>query len=99
MPDFMPRFSVVRSLMALVAVLVVSYIGLIAFVMSYAAVETDTAQSVRDESAQVSTLEVEYLDRSAALSIVDPSSLGYVTPRAKSFVAGPAQAALVGDGQ
>ncbi|MEJ0053339.1 MAG: hypothetical protein WDN10_01235 [bacterium] len=87
-------FSLVQWLGGVVAVLVVAYIALIAFVMSYAAVQTETAQSVRDGSAQVSLLEIRYLEKTAALGAMDPASLGYSAPLAKNFVEGPARAAI-----
>ena len=99
MHSFLRNFSLVRWLGATVGSLVVLYIGLIAFVMSYAAVQTEMAQSVRDSSAQVSLLEIKYLDATTALTAVDPATLGYSAPIAKNFVDGPVRAAILTPGE
>jgi uncharacterized membrane protein len=93
------RFSPVQWLSGVVVLLIVAYIGLIAFVMSYAAIETELAQSVRDSSAQVSVLEIAYLGKTASLAALDPAQLGYNAPVAKSFVAGSARAAILVPGE
>lgn len=98
MHNFFRNFSLVKWLGAIVGSLVVLYIGLIAFVMSYAAVQTEMAQSVRDSSAQVSLLEVQYFNATRALTEVNPVALGYSAPIAKNFVSGHARAALLTPG-
>jgi len=97
--NFYARISFTRALTVLVLLLLVSYVGLIAFVMSYGAVETETAQAVRDSSAQVSTLEGQYLAASAKLSVLNPSTIGYATPSDKSFVIGKTEAAMAVPGE
>jgi len=96
---FINRFSPVQYLLAINVLLVVTYIGLIAFVMSYAAIETELAQSVRDASAQVSVLEVAYFNKTAELGAVNPVQLGYSAPIAKSYVNGTVRAAMLTPGE
>jgi hypothetical protein len=93
------RISPTRALTALVLTLLVSYVALIAFVMSYGAVETEMAQAVRDASAQVSTLESQSLAGSTAFGALNPRALGYTTPVDKAFVTGTAKAALLVPGE
>jgi hypothetical protein len=99
MRNFLRTFSPVQWLTGVVVALVVTYIGLIAFVMSYAAIQTETAQSVRDSSAEVSLLETQYFDKTSALGAIDPGSLGYSAPIAKNYALGPTRAAILTSGE
>ena len=69
--------------------LVVAYIGLIAVVMSYAALTVEFSQSVRNDEAAVATLEGQYFSEVARITAIDYRTAGYVVPRATVFV--PAQ--------
>lgn len=87
------RFPFSYSLQSLctgaVAVLLVSYIGLIAVVMSYAAFTVEFSQSVRNDEATVAVLESTYLATVARITRMDYGAAGYEKPRVKAFV--PAQ--------
>ena len=54
---------------------------------------------MRDSRAQVSVLEVAYFGRTTALAEVNPLTLGYNAPIAKSYVTGTVRAALVTQGE
>lgn len=69
-----------------VIVLLVAYIGLIAVVMSYAALTVEFSQSVRDGESAVAALESEYLSRIAGITASDYSALGYQKPVSQEFV-------------
>ena len=69
-----------------VAVLAVSYIGLIAVVMSYAALTVEFSQSVRNDEAEVALLEQQYLSAVAGVAGTDYATAGYVKPLAELFV-------------
>ncbi|HVM59068.1 MAG TPA: hypothetical protein VMT80_01960 [Candidatus Paceibacterota bacterium] len=80
------RFSPVRLGVALVAMLAICYVGLIATVMSYAAVTIDFAQSERTDEAAVSALEADYLNAVASVTGSDYAALGYAKPETEIFV-------------
>ncbi len=80
------RFSPLSMIVGSVAVLFVAYIGLIAVVMSYAALTVEFSQSVKNDEAAVAVLEAQYLAHVAEITNVDPAAAGYVTPVAKTFV-------------
>lgn len=67
-------------------VLVVSYIGLIAVVMSYAALTVEFSQSVRNDETAVATLESQYLATVAQTTNTDYAAAGYALPVATLFV-------------
>lgn len=69
-----------------IGVLAVTYIGLIAIVMSYAALTVEFSQSVKNDEAAVATLESQYLTAVAKITNTDYSTEGYVTPIAQIFV-------------
>ncbi|MEK7114294.1 MAG: hypothetical protein AAB850_01960 [Patescibacteria group bacterium] len=69
-----------------VAVLSVTYIGLIAVVMSYAAFTVEFSQSVRNDEAVVAMLESAYLANVARITGMDYIAAGYAKPRVKAFV-------------
>jgi hypothetical protein len=79
-------FSILSLSAGLVAVLAVAYIGLIATVMSYAALTVEFSQSVKNDEAAVAVLEGHYLDGVAQLQSLDYHAAGYVAPRATIFV-------------
>ena len=54
--SFRLPFSLLSLISGAVAVLAVSYIGLIAVVMSYAALTVEFSQSVRNDESAVATL-------------------------------------------
>ena len=78
----------------LVVVLVITYIGLIAVVMSYAALTVEFSQSVRNDEAEVAKLESEYLDITARITNTDYTIEGYALPIVKIFVPAKSVTAL-----
>lgn len=70
----------------LVAVLGLSYIGLIAVVMNYAALTVNFSQSVKNDEATVATLESQYLASVASITNTNYVALGYAQPIAQVFV-------------
>ena len=87
-------FSVVSLCSGAVAVLVVAYIGLIAVVMSYAALTVEFSQSVRNDEAAVAVLEGQYLASVAHITGTNYAAEGYTKPTAKVFVRAESVTAL-----
>ncbi len=79
-------FSPLSLCFGTVAVLAVTYIGLIAVVMSYAVLTVGFSQSVRNDEATVATLESQYLTTVAQITNTDYTTAGYAKPIAKAFV-------------
>ncbi len=79
-------FSPVRFCIGVVALLFVIYIGLIATVMSYAALTIEFSQSVRNDGAEVAVLEGKYLYNVSRTTTTDYSAEGYVRPYTTMFV-------------
>ncbi len=79
-------FSPTSLCFGVVAVLGVVYIGLIAVVMSYAALTVEFSQSVRNDESKVAVLEDQYLANVAKITTTDYTALGYALPIAKIFV-------------
>ena len=77
-----------------VIVLAVSYIGLIAVVMSYAALTVEFSQSVRNDEATVAALEATYLAGVAHVTNIDYTALGYHQPLTEMFVRAQSATAL-----
>lgn len=88
------RFSVLSICSSVVAVLMVSYIGLVAVVMSYAALTVEFSQSVRNDESTVAVLESEYLADAARIASTDYSAAGYAKPLAEVFVRAQGATAL-----
>ncbi len=89
-----PSFSVLSLASSAVAVLAVAYIGLIAVVMSYAALTVEFSQSVRSDEAAVATLESAYLTGVTRITGTDYAAAGYAKPVALVFVRAESRAAL-----
>lgn len=70
----------------LVGMLVVVYLGLIAVVISYAALTVEFSQSLRNDEAVVAELEARYLARVAEINTIDYRTQGYSKPLAQHFV-------------
>ena len=88
------RFSPVKICSGAVGALVVVYIGIIAVVMSYAALTIEFSQSVRNDEATVASLESQYLSAVARISATDYASVGYVKPTVETFVPANSATAL-----
>lgn len=79
-------FSPISLAIAGVTTLGVVYVGLIAVVMSYAAITVGFAQSVRNDEATVAALESTYLASVSAITTTDYRALGYQAPVAQVYV-------------
>lgn len=79
-------FSLTALCSGTVAILAVAYIGLIAVVMSYAALTIEFSQSVRNDETVVAALEGQYLSSVAHITGMDYAEAGYALPIAKIFV-------------
>lgn len=88
------KYSPVAIGCGVVAALAVVYLGLIAVVMSYAALTVEFSQSVRNDEAAVAALESRYLAHVAEVSALDYSALGYTKPSSKIFVPAKSATAL-----
>jgi hypothetical protein len=87
-------FSMTALCSGTVAVLAVAYVGLIAVVMSYAALTIEFSQSVRNDESAVAMLEGQYLSEVASITSTDYAAAGYVLPIAKIFVSKKSVTAL-----
>lgn len=87
-------FSLVSLCGGIVGVLLVSYIGLIAVVMSYAALTIEFSQSVKNDEAVVAVLEGKYLSTVMRTTATDYATEGYALPIAKIFVPAKSSTAL-----
>ncbi len=68
------------------------YVMLVIATISFAAIQTDLASSVRDTQSAIGATETDYYAQVAKLSAVAPSSIGLVSPSRVSYavkVAGP----------
>ncbi|MGD0328146.1 MAG: hypothetical protein ABSB00_00310 [Minisyncoccia bacterium] len=79
-------FSLTTFCCCAVAVLAVAYLGLIAIVMSYAALTIEFSQSVKNDEAVVATLEQQYLSIVSQITNTDYAAAGYALPVAEIFV-------------
>ena len=66
--------------------LAIAYIGLIAVVMSYAALTISFSQSVKNDEAAVAVLESQYLTNVALITNTNYIAAGYVLPIAQVYV-------------
>ncbi len=88
------QFSLLSFCYITVGVLTVTYIGLIAVVMSYAALTVEFSQSVKNDEAAVAMLESQYLTSVANITNTNYSAEGYAPPIAQIFVPATAVTAL-----
>lgn len=88
------QFSILPLCYGTVGILSVAYIGLIAVVMSYAALTVEFSQSVKNDEATVATLEGRYLTSLARMTNMDYVAEGYAKPVRKSFVRAESMTAL-----
>jgi hypothetical protein len=87
-------FSLLKLASGIVATLLVTYIGLIAVVMSYAVLTVEYTQSVRNDESTVALLESQYLAAVARITSTDYAAAGYAKPLAQIFVRGESGTAL-----
>lgn len=87
-------FSILSLGYGAAGVLLVAYIGLIAVVMSYAALTVEFSQSVKTDESAVAVLEGQYLAGVAHLTNTDYAAEGYAKPVTKAFVRAQSATAL-----
>lgn len=87
-------FSPIILCAGVTAVLLITYIGIIAVVMSYATLTVEFSQSVRNDEAAVAVLENRYLNNINSITTADYSAAGYSLPTAKIFVPAKSVTAL-----
>lgn len=87
-------FSPVPVCFGIVGILLVVYIGLIAVVISYAALTIEFSQSVKNDEAALAALESQYLADVSKITDTDYAALGYAKPTAQLFVRGATVTAL-----
>lgn len=74
--------------------LAVVYIGMIAMVMSYAALTVEFSQSVKNDEAALAVLESQYLTGVAHIQTIDYRTIGYAAPVMRIFVPATSVTAL-----
>lgn len=87
-------FSLTTICSGTIAILAVTYIGLIAVVMSYAALTIEFSQSVKTDVSAVATMEGQYLSSVADITSTNYVAEGYVLPVATIFVPAKSVTAL-----
>lgn len=87
-------FSPLSLCYGVLGVLLVAYIGLIAVVMSYAALTMEFSQSVKNDEAAVAMLEGQYLAGVAQVAGTNFIAEGYAKPAATIFVRAESATAL-----
>ncbi len=87
-------FSFLSLVCAAAGILFVAYIGLIAVVMSYAALTVEFSQSARNDEAAVAVLESQYLANVARITGTDYAADGYVKPVSTLYVRAQSVTAL-----
>ena len=80
------RYSPVPISLGIVVILALTYIGLIATVMSYAALTVEFSQSVRNDEAAVAKLESRYLAVVSQITSINPEVAGYEKPTTLIYV-------------
>ena len=88
------KFSPVKFCTGAVGALLVTYIGLIAVVMSYASISIEYTQSIKHDESDVATLEAKYMAEIGAVTTTDYRSLGYAAPSATTYVSTKSVTAL-----
>lgn len=87
-------FSLTSLASGTVIFLIVTYIGLIAAVMSYAALTIEFSQSVKTDEASVATLEGQYFAAISQITSTNYVAQGYVVPSVEIFVKAQSATAL-----
>lgn len=80
------QFSPLSVCFGIVGVLFVAYVGLIAVVISYAALTVEFSQSVKNDEAAVAVLEGEYLAGVSRVVGANYAEDGYTKPIVQAFV-------------
>ncbi len=78
----------IPTLAAVAAALVIAYIGLLAIVMTYGALQMQSAQALRDTSATVGVLETKYLADITEINNTNPEVSGFTKPLTIAYVTG-----------
>jgi hypothetical protein len=87
-------FSLTSLASGTVIVLFVTYIALIAIIMSYAALTIEFSQSVKTDQASVAILEGQYLAALAQITSTNYVAEGYVVPSGELYVKAQSATAL-----
>lgn len=87
-------FSFLSLCYGVAGILLVAYIGLIAVVMSYAALTIEFSQSVKNDEAAVAALEAQYLAGVARITSTNFTLEGYAKPFTMMFVKAESVTAL-----
>ncbi len=66
--------------------LTLSYIALVGFTIFFASWQTTATQSLRASEGQLGSLEAKYYSAMDHASTLNPTQLGYVTPKSVQFV-------------
>lgn len=77
---------VVSILSVVASILFVTYIALLAIVMTYGVIQTQSAQALSDTRATIGTLETNYLATIKKISATNPDALGFTKPSTVAYV-------------
>lgn len=94
MSNYSLPFSPMSLCISFFGVFLVTYIGLIAVIMSYAASTVEFTQSVRNNESIIAQLESQYLSSVADMTNLDYVAIGYAKPLTKTFIRSQSATAL-----
>lgn len=80
------QVPLIPTLSVVVGVLLITYVGLLAFIMTYGAIQMQSAEALRDTRAHVATLDTKYFNMIASINQTDPTTLGFVKQRNIAYV-------------
>lgn len=83
--------SPISALSITAGILFITYVALLALVMTYGVMQTQSAQALRDTRAAVGTLETHYLTTIKEISAINPSAAGFTKPSTIAYVRGSTQ--------
>ncbi len=80
------HIPLIPILSVVVGILLITYVGLLAFIMTYGAIQMQSAEALRDTRAHVATLDTKYFNMIASINQTDPATLGFVKQRNIAYV-------------
>ena len=82
---------IMSALYMVAGILFITYITLLAIIMTYGVVQTQSAQTLSDTRATVGTLETHYLATIKNISATNPKTAGFTKPSTIAYVSGTSQ--------
>ncbi len=77
---------IIPTLSIIAGIFLISYVAMMAFVMTYGAMQMQFAQSVRDTGAHVGVLESQYLALVTKINHTNPATLDLTKPTSIAYI-------------